>query len=105
MSGIDGRLADDEKTLLPSPRNQDRDTIYLLKETACNKFFHTDELTAKIRALKVEMPELQRFSIPTFNQMTFGALEPFVYNKSWEEAMKDPILVLQTSGSTGWKKQ
>ena len=55
----------------------------------------------KVAGLKAEMPELQSFSLPPYDQLISGDARPFLYEKLWDESMDDPVIVLQTSGSTG----
>ena len=89
------------QTLLPSSRNQDADTILLMKQTRCTKFFCSAEMTSKVDALKSAKPDLGIFSIPSYEELISGPERPYMYAETWDNAKKDPIIALQTSGTTG----
>lgn len=55
----------------------------------------------KGNALKVEMPELDLYCIPSYEDLISGDEKSYTYSKTWELAKEDPIIALQTSGTTG----
>jgi hypothetical protein len=58
-------------------------------------------MAQKAGALKSLKPDLDVTSIPSYAELISGPENNYVYGKTWDEAMKDPIVALQTSGTTG----
>ena len=73
----------------------------LLRSTACSKFFYPSEIAIKATELQQEAQELELFTVCAFKVLLESHSDPYLYEKSYEEAKWDPILVLHSSGSTG----
>jgi acyl-CoA synthetase (AMP-forming)/AMP-acid ligase II len=93
------------KPLLLSPRNTPEASLSLLEQTDCNTILLPPvfplpvigELVQKHRMNILEIPALQHW-------LEDGSDKPYPFDKTFEEARSDPIVVLQTSGSTGMPK-
>ncbi|RDA93925.1 hypothetical protein CP533_4548 [Ophiocordyceps camponoti-saundersi (nom. inval.)] len=91
------------KVLFNSPRNSLEATLSLLKVTDCNTLFYADS-QAKIVEPWLKNREMKSFVIASTKDLAKAEPEPFPYNKTFEEAVWDPLVVLHTSGSTGIPK-
>lgn len=91
------------KVLLPSLRNPAWMNTSLLGETRCSHVLYGPEINVIVRALLKEAPDLRAHQVPSLTDLILpgpGA-EPYPFNKEYETAKRDPILVLHSSGSTG----
>ncbi|RYO89563.1 hypothetical protein DL762_003176 [Monosporascus cannonballus] len=89
------------KLLLPSPRNTPATNVSLMAQTGSTKLLHAAELLPVVKQLQILEPTIHPEVIPSFNDMINSTPEHFAYEKGFEEAKDDPILVLHSSGSTG----
>ena len=72
-----------------------------MRETSSNKVLHAEELAPLIKPL-IDMDTSATFNaVPPFQVMLDSQSERYPYEKSFEEARNDPIVVLHSSGSTG----
>ncbi|KIL93894.1 hypothetical protein FAVG1_02456 [Fusarium avenaceum] len=93
------------KPLLLAPRNTPEASLSLLEQTNCSTILLPPvfplpvigELVHKHRMNVLEIPALQHW-------LEDGPDKPYPFDKTFEEARTDPIVVLQTSGSTGMPK-
>ncbi|KAI1117615.1 acetyl-CoA synthetase-like protein [Nemania sp. NC0429] len=92
------------KLLMPSPRNPPSTTVSLLEQTGSTKLLFASELASIVKPIQALAPALEGRTIPSFREMMEGSYRPYPYNKSFEEARDDPIVVLHSSGSTGLPK-
>ncbi|RYP10073.1 hypothetical protein DL765_008227 [Monosporascus sp. GIB2] len=92
------------KLLLPSPRNPPATNVSLMAQTGSTKLLHAAELLPVVKHLQILKPTIHREVIPSFSDMINSTPEHFPYEKGFEEAKDDPILVLHSSGSTGRPK-
>ncbi|KAI4143444.1 MAG: hypothetical protein LQ340_006997 [Diploschistes diacapsis] len=88
------------KPLLPSSRNSLSHYLHVLKMTDCNVFF-TDS-GVDIGHILAER-KMRHVVVPTvFEFLDVGEdVPPYPYQKSFDEAKDDPVLILHSSGSTG----
>lgn len=90
--------------LLPSPRNALPNTSSLLEATNCSVVFYSRALKEQANQLKGLIAGLQVVEIPDMEEMINTPCKPYLYNKTWEQAKDDVVLVVHTSGSTGAPK-
>ncbi|RYP71484.1 hypothetical protein DL771_004739 [Monosporascus sp. 5C6A] len=90
--------------LLPSPHNPPATNVSLMTQTGSTKLLHVDEALPLVKQLQNLEPSIRPEVLPSFNDMINSTPEHFPYEKDFEEARDDPILVLHSSGSTGLPK-
>ncbi|KAI0490870.1 acetyl-CoA synthetase-like protein [Xylaria cf. heliscus] len=88
------------KLLVPSPRNPPSTILSLMKQTSCHRLLYAAEIHPIVKPLLVE-DTIQAKEIPSFNDMLNSTPDYFPYDKVFDEASNEPILVLHSSGSTG----
>lgn len=83
------------KIFLPSPRNSPEFHTHLINKICCDKFVSSQPLGGWASSCTViEPPALDELLDPA------GAVR-YPYNKTWEQAKNDEIIVVHSSGSTG----
>ena len=87
--------------MLNSVRNSESGNLSLLEEMHCDKFFCTSEFVSQISKMKKHRPDLAVITVPLFEEIIASPVEHFPFEKTWETAQDEPILVCHTSGSTG----
>jgi hypothetical protein len=87
--------------MVPSVRNSTSGHLHVLRESKCNKFFHSVVMESKINDLKENHENLQSFVLMSLDELLSTPSKHYPYEKSWSEAWSDPILIAHTSGSTG----
>ncbi|KAI0543941.1 acetyl-CoA synthetase-like protein [Xylaria curta] len=92
------------KLLLPSPRNPPSTTLSLLEQTKSTKVLFTSEVTPIMKSVQALKPDLEVYMIPSFCDMMESSPKPYAYEKTFEDAKNDPVVVLHSSGSTGLPK-
>ncbi|RYO84557.1 hypothetical protein DL764_009308 [Monosporascus ibericus] len=90
--------------LLPSPRNPPATNVSLMAQTRSTKLLHVAEVLPVVKQLQNLEPTIRPEVIPSFSDMINSNPEHFPYEKDFERARDDPILVLHSSGSTGLPK-
>lgn len=87
--------------LLPSVRNSESGNLSLLHELKITKFFCSDDFLPRIKDLRAQKPDVQIYTVPLIEQMAEAQADHYPYEKTFEEAQNDPIILCHTSGSTG----
>ncbi|OBT53428.1 hypothetical protein VE04_06668 [Pseudogymnoascus sp. 24MN13] len=87
--------------LLPSPKNALPNTASLLEETKCSMVFYSGNCKEQCVQLKGLVAGLQIVDVPDLDEMINTPSKPYPYNKTWEEAKDDVVMIVHTSGSTG----
>ena len=88
--------------LLPSIRNASWMTVSLFEQTKCARLLYSPEMKAPAAALQAERTDLHVFEVvPLDTMLSEDAVEHMPFGRDWETSKWDPILVLQSSGSTG----
>lgn len=72
-----------------------------MHQSNSNKLLHAEELAPLIKPLRELDPLVVFDTVPLFQVMFDSKTEYYPYEKSFEEARSDPIVVLHSSGSTG----
>ena len=90
------------KLFLPSPRNSLETQVILLEKTHCKKFIVPDPPPPAVSQLlkgieSLAIPDLDYFLEP-------GEFPAFRYDKTFDQARYEPLVVLHTSGSSGIPK-
>lgn len=75
--------------------------ISLLEQTKCTKIFYPAEMAPKVRDMQAEMMDLQTFNVPTLDDMYRENAKHYPYEETFEDAQCNPVVILQSSGSTG----
>ncbi|KAF4595610.1 L-aminoadipate-semialdehyde dehydrogenase [Ophiocordyceps camponoti-floridani] len=91
------------KALLNSPRNSLEAALSLLQVTDCHALFYAESQQKTVEPWLQNRP-MKHFVIDSMAELLASEPEPFPYNKSFEEAVWEPVVVLHTSGSTGIPK-
>lgn len=87
--------------MIPSVRNSTQQHVAVFNEANCSRVYYTPEMAPIVKQLQEKMPHLQAFEAPSLDDMLASSSPPYPYNKKWEEAYKDPIIIAHSSGSTG----
>ncbi len=86
--------------LLPSARNSDSQNLPLFNSIKCTTLFYSQPFES--RTSRLRQAGIDTHVVPSFEAMISAQVaREYPYNKSWEEARLDPILICHTSGSTG----
>lgn len=89
-----------------SPKNNTKGALAVLEALECNIWTnHVDaESVNLVKAILDERP-MTVVQMPTLEELLSAeSVDPFPYNKTWDEAFNDPFCYLHTSGSTGVPK-
>lgn len=76
----------------------------LLEQTHCRQFLYTSEIEALVTPLLEHKKDLQLHKIETLQDMIKEDTQHYDYDKEYDAAKWDPILILHSSGSTGAPK-
>ncbi|KAH8587061.1 hypothetical protein B0O99DRAFT_527411 [Bisporella sp. PMI_857] len=92
--------------LLFSPRNPPTNTLSLLREVGVESLYYSAEYKEAATRFRSFMPGLEIYELPSLESMLDPSLARplYPYSKTYEEAKKDVVLILHTSGSTGVPK-
>ncbi len=93
--------------LLASPRNAIVNNISLLNATNCERVLYSgggSPLEVHIKELQSIISGLNIHEVPSLEQMIAVRSGHFPYNKTFEKAKKDTVVLLHTSDSTGRPK-
>ncbi|TWU74321.1 putative secondary metabolism biosynthetic enzyme [Metarhizium rileyi] len=88
------------RALFISPRNSVEGQLSLFEGTNCHHLWYAESFHLVVRAWLCER-KMTSWVVPPLNDWLQASPSPFPYNKSFEEARWDPLVVLHTSGSTG----
>ncbi|KAK7417869.1 hypothetical protein QQX98_004344 [Neonectria punicea] len=91
------------KALFISPRNSLEGQLSLLEATNCHAVWFASQYKSTVQPWLRER-EMQATEVPSADIWLSSAPPPFPYSKPFEEARWDPLVVLHTSGSTGFPK-
>ncbi|PSN61885.1 acetyl-CoA synthetase-like protein [Corynespora cassiicola Philippines] len=89
------------KVLLPSLRNSTWMNTSLLEQTKCTRLLFAPEVESFVKPLLGETPHLSIHPIEPLETLIRPDTPHYVYDKQYDLARWDPILVLHSSGSTG----
>lgn len=89
------------QVLLLGPRNSAEQNISLLERALCTKILYTEEMARTITELQKESTCIKYIKVKSFDDMLSTDSQHFIFEKSFDQAEKDPILILHSSGSTG----
>ncbi|KAI0024502.1 hypothetical protein F4780DRAFT_775883 [Xylariomycetidae sp. FL0641] len=92
------------KLLDLSPRNPPRANASLMEQTGSRIMLHAAEIAPLVKPLASLLPDARLVPIPAFDDLLQGSPPVYPFNKSFEQARDDPILILHSSGSTGLPK-
>ncbi|OBT85968.1 hypothetical protein VE02_04794 [Pseudogymnoascus sp. 03VT05] len=90
--------------LFPSPKNALPNTSSLLEGTKCSMVFYSGYCKEQCIQLKGLVEGIHIVEIPDLDQMINTPSKHYPYNKTWEEAKDDVVIIVHTSGSTGAPK-
>jgi acyl-coenzyme A synthetase/AMP-(fatty) acid ligase len=91
------------KALLTSPRNSLAAHEKLVRTTGCKTVVTSDPIHPTVPAI-VKQQDLKLLQIPSLEELCGKQYPPYRYDKPYEEAHGDPLVILHTSGSTGQGK-
>ncbi|EDU49070.1 ochratoxin A non-ribosomal peptide synthetase [Pyrenophora tritici-repentis Pt-1C-BFP] len=92
------------KAFLPSPRNSEEAHLTLLERLQCHKIVVTESPLPCVGMI-LKGRKMQTLTLPELGQLLdVGDVEEYLYTKTFEEAKRDPVHVLHTSGTTGIPK-
>jgi len=87
-----------------SPRNHPDIQVALLEKLECTTLF-TPEVESDTTKAVLEKRYMNKYILPNLEYfLDETPVEPYPYNKTFEEARKDPYVTLHSSGSTGTPK-
>ena len=90
--------------LLTSPRNSLSAHLNLFDKTECNTLLFSSSHNRTAESL-LNARSLKSIQVPELDELLNEASVPeYPYNKTFEEARQEPLVVLHTSGSTGLPK-
>ncbi|KAL2273595.1 hypothetical protein FJTKL_04192 [Diaporthe vaccinii] len=92
------------KVLLTSPRNSAWMNASLLEQTQCRHFLYAKEVEGLVTPLLEHKSDLNLEKIETLDDLIRPGTQHFTWDKEYDEAKWDPILILHSSGSTGAPK-
>ena len=73
----------------------------LLEQTKCSHLLYAPEVEGLVKPLIDHQPNLQLHEIQPLEMLVQPDTPHYPYEKSYEEAKWDPILILHSLGSTG----
>ena len=87
-----------------SPRNRPEVQVALLEKLDCNILF-TPEQVSDVAKTVLEKRNMRKYILPDLEFfLNDEDVKPYPYNKTYEEARKDPYVVMHSSGTTGTPK-
>lgn len=91
------------KALLISPRNSLEGQMRLFEATNCNILFYAEPSQAIVEPWLKARP-MRTSVVPSADAWLQAPADPFPYEREFDEAQWDPVVVLHTSGTTGFPK-
>ncbi|TGO47244.1 hypothetical protein BCON_0287g00140 [Botryotinia convoluta] len=102
---IFGAAKAEYKVLLLSPRNSVAAQLDLIKVTKCKTFITSGRPLPSVTAiLDAASSALQTLEIPTIEDLLNTPSKNYPYEKTFDEVCDEPLVVMHTSGSTGFPK-
>lgn len=92
------------QALFISPRNSQEGQLNLFEQTNCHIVWFEATYKDMVQSWLQERDMQALMTFPVAAWFPEEQIEPFPYNKTFEEAEWDPLLILHTSGSTGLPK-
>ncbi|EAQ91806.1 hypothetical protein CHGG_00041 [Chaetomium globosum CBS 148.51] len=92
------------KALFISPRNSQEGQLNLFEQTNCQVIWFEATYKDIVQSWVQERDMHAFMTFPVEAWFPEEHIEPYPYNKTFDEAEWDPLLVLHTSGSTGFPK-
>ena len=83
------------------PANPPATNLSLMNQTGSTKILYCPESASLIKPLQDIAPSVSSHAIPDFEVIFESQAKRYPYQKGFDEARNDPILVLHSSGSTG----
>lgn len=87
--------------LLARPVNALVNTVNLMKITKSKLLFFSGNYGSQQEDYEGLLPGTKMIVIPSMEEMTQTQTKHYPYTKTWEEAKKDVVIIIHTSGSTG----
>jgi acyl-coenzyme A synthetase/AMP-(fatty) acid ligase len=72
-----------------------------MQQTNCTKILHASEVLPVVKALVASSPDIDCVEIPSFKEMMQSQSPPYRFDKTFDDARNEPIVILHSSGSTG----
>ncbi|KAI9676690.1 MAG: hypothetical protein M1822_008253 [Bathelium mastoideum] len=92
------------KMFYSSPRNRPEVQVALLEKLQCTRLFAPEEMSEAAKIV-LEHRKMSKYILPDLEYfLSEEPVEPYPYSKPFEEARKDPYVVLHSSGTTGTPK-
>ncbi|KAK5653701.1 hypothetical protein OQA88_8732 [Cercophora sp. LCS_1] len=92
------------QALLISTRNSQEGQLNLFELTDCRTLWFDESFKETVQNWLHERDMCAVMTLPADKWFPNEKIEPFPYNKTFEQAEWDPLMVLHTSGSTGFPK-
>lgn len=87
--------------LLLSPRNSLAGSMALMEHLDCNTMLVADTQPPHVQAI-LAARTIRTQKVPSLNEVLTTDNQHYPYRKSFSSALREPFVVLHTSGSTGW---
>ena len=101
LLGLNGSL----QMFYSSPRNHPDIQVALLEKLECTTLFTPEVMSETTTTVLAKRPDMKKYILPELDYfLSQEPVAPYPYNKTFEEARKDPYVVLHSSGSTGTPK-
>ncbi|KAK4464967.1 hypothetical protein QBC42DRAFT_262241, partial [Cladorrhinum samala] len=93
------------KAMFISPRNSQEGQLNLFEQADCHIIWFDPSFKSMVQPWLDERPDMiSTMTFPVDQWFPQETVEPYPYNKTFEEAEWEPLVVLHTSGSTGFPK-
>ena len=87
--------------LLLSPRNSLAGSMALIEHLDCKTMLVVDTQPPHVQAI-LTARTMRILKVPSLNKVLTTENQHYPYQKLSSSALRDPFVVLHTSGSTGW---
>ena len=87
--------------LLLSPRNTLAGSMALIEHLNCNTMLVADTQPPHVQAI-LTARTMRTHKVPSLDEVLTTKNQQYPYQKSFYSALREPFVVLHTSGSTGW---
>ncbi|KAG5994521.1 putative NRPS-like protein biosynthetic cluster [Claviceps pusilla] len=91
------------KAFFVSPRNTTEGQRRLFRETNCKHVWYAESFSSAVQTW-TQGQDISCWQVPLEEQWLHAETSPFPYTKTYQEARFDPLVVLHTSGTTGFPK-